>query len=106
MKSPPDGYVRPPPKKSSTPKESAALIVLRCFLNALAADNGVPLRLLVDNDHMVDLLRGRFKTVESLRASGILHSRAVDLVGEDLVAILNGRRGLRLVNGVATQVES
>ena len=102
LKAPTSGYVRPPRRKSPTPKESAALVVLRCFLNALAADNGVPVRLLVGNDHMVELLRGRFKNTDSLRDSGILDPRVVDLVGEDLVAILNGERGLRLVNGVAT----
>ncbi len=106
MRTPPKGYVRPRRRNSPTPKESAALVVLRCFLNALAADNGLPLRLLVDNDHMVELLRGQFKNIESLRDSGILNPRVVDLVGEDLVAILNGQRGLRLVNGVATQLES
>ena len=106
LKAPPKGYVRPPHRKSPTPKESAALVVLRCFLNALAADNGVPVRLLVGNDHMVELLRGRFKSIDSLRDSGILDPRVVDLVGEDLVAILNGQRGLRLVNGVATQQKS
>lgn len=106
LRSPPKGYVRPRYRRSPTPKEAAALVVLRCFLNALAADNGVPLRLLVENSHMVELLRGRFEDIESLRDSGILNPRAVDLVGEDLVAILNGKRGLRLVNGVATQLES
>lgn len=96
-------YVRPERKRGPTPKESAALIVLRCFLNALAADHGVPLRMLVANDAMLDLLRGRFEDVESLAASGLLEHRALALVGEDLIDILNGRKSLRLVNGVAKQ---
>ena len=103
---PTDGYVRPAARRGPTPKESAALVVLRCFLNAVAADKGVPLRLLVDSDRMVELLRGKFSDVEGLRKSGILNPRAVDLVGEDIVAILNGRRGLRLVNGVATHTKN
>lgn len=105
LRTPPKGYERPPRRKSPTPKESAALVVLRCFVNALAADKGVPVRLLMDSNHMVDLLRGRFKNTKSLRDSRILDPRVVDLVGDDLVAILNGQRGLRLVNGVATQQE-
>ncbi len=99
----PDGYKRPQRQRNPTPRESAAMVVLRCFLNALAADNQIPVRLLVDNGAMVDLLRGRFEDVAQLRDSGLLDDRVVDLVGEDLVAILGGRRGLRLVNGVATQ---
>ena len=55
---------------------------------------------------MVELLRGNFKDAEALAKSGILEPRAVELVGEDLVAILNGRRGLRLVKGIATQQEA
>ena len=102
----PDGYVRPKRAKSVTPKESAALVVLRCFLNTLAANNKVPLRLLIENDQMIGLLRGKFSDVETLRKSGVLDRRVVDLVGEDLVAILNGQRGLYLVNGVATQLKN
>ena len=104
--SPPRDYVRENPKRGPTTKESAALVVLRCFLNALAADHKLPLRLLVKNDSMVELLRGNFKDAEALAKSGILEPRAVELVGEDLVAILNGRRGLRLVKGIATQQEA
>ncbi len=105
LKSPPDGYKRPERQRSPTPRESAALVVLKCFLNALAADHKIPARLLVDNGEMVELLRGQFEDLDSLRDSEILEQRVVALIGEDLVAILNGRRGLRLVNGVATQLE-
>jgi acetolactate synthase regulatory subunit len=77
--------------------------VLKCFLNTLAADNQIPVRLLVDSDRMVELLRGKFKDAEALRQADIMDARAVDLVGEDLVAILNGRRGLRIVNGAPVQ---
>ena len=105
LHSPPDGYRRPERQKSPTPKESAAMVVLRCFLNALAADNHLPVRLLVDNGEMVELLREKFADVEALRESGILEQRVIDLIGDDLVAILNGRKGLRIVDGVATQVD-
>ncbi len=104
LAAPAEGYTQPPRKRSPTAKEAAALIVLRCFLNALAAEHGIPLRLLIDNDKMVELLRGRFTVVDSLRESGFLESRAVDLVGQDLIQILNGERSLRLVNGVAEHV--
>ena len=78
-------------------------MVLKCFLNTLAADNQIPVRLLVDSEKMVELLRGDFENVETLREAGIMDPRAVDLVGDDLVAILNGRRGLRIINGAPVQ---
>ncbi len=102
VKSPPAGYEKPSGRRGPTPKESAALVVLRCFMNALAADNALPVRLLADRHQMVNLLRGEFTSVADLRTAEILDARAVDLVGQDLVEILNGRRGLRLVNGRAT----
>lgn len=100
---PADDYEPAKRKPTTTATEAAALVVLKCFLNTLAADNQIPVRLLVDSDRMVELLRGEFKNVETLRRSAILDPRAVDLVGEDLVAILNGRRGLRIVNGAPVQ---
>lgn len=103
-KAPSDGYKRPKRHVSPTQQESAAVVVLRCFLNALAAHNRIPARLLVANGEMVSLLRGKFRSVETLRKSKILDERAVDLIGEDLVAILNGHRVLRIVDGKAKQV--
>ncbi len=93
----------PPRRKPPTPMEVAAQGILRHFLTALAADKGVPLRLLVENDAMLGLLRGRYESVDALAASGLLTPKAIDLFGEDLVAILNGRRSLRLMNGAAVQ---
>ena len=89
----------------SLTRPAHSLNAAQSFLNALAADHKIPARLLVDNGEMVELLRGQFEDLDSLRDSEILEQRVVALIGEDLVAILNGRRGLRLVNGVATQLE-
>ena len=105
MKSPEPEYVQPKRRVGPTPKESAALVVFRCFLNDLAADHNMPLRMLIPNDSMLHLLRGHFKDIESLAESGILEPRTLELVGEELVKILNGRRALRIVDGVATQQE-
>ncbi len=100
---PVDDYAVAKRSPTATQAEAATLVVLKCFLNTLAADNDIPVRLLVDSDQMIGLLRKPLESVEALRAAGILDPRAVDLVGEDLVAILNGRRGLRIVNGAAVQ---
>ena len=99
LDAPTDGYTRPARKRSPTAKESAALVVLRCFLNALAAEHKIPMRLLIEPDDMVGLLRGSFEDIEALRASGLLEPCAIDLVGQELIEILNGRRSLRIVDG-------
>ena len=102
------GEATPPEKRESPPREerpaadeAAALTVLKCFLTALAAENRVPLRYLVDDGALRKLLRGSFSSPDDLRASGLLKPEAVDILGEELVAILNGGRALRLVNGRA-----
>lgn len=102
LRTPVNGYTRPESKRGPNSREAAALVVLKCFLNAVAAEQEIPLRLLIENDNLVGLLRGRFKTVQALRESELLESRAVDLVGAELIAILNGQRSLRIVDGVAT----
>lgn len=102
------GEAAPPEKRGAAPREerptadeAAALTVLKCFLTALAAENRVPLRYLVDESAMRKLLRGRFASPEDLRASGLLKPEAVDILGAELAAVLNGGRALRLVNGRA-----
>ncbi len=98
---PPEKREAPPQEEKPTADEAAALTVLKCFLAALAAENRVPLRYLVDDGALRKLLRGRFSSPDDLRASGLLTPEAVDILGEELVAILNGGRALRLVAGRA-----
>ena len=102
------GEATPPEKRESPPREerpaadeAAALTVLKCFLTALAAENRVPLRYLVDDGALRKLLRGSFSSPDDLRASGLLKPEAVDILGEELVAILNGGRACAFVNGRA-----
>ncbi len=98
---PPEKRETPPREEEPTAAETAALTVLKCFLTALAAENRIPLRYLVDDAALRRLLRGRFSSLEDLRASGLLSPRALDVMGEELIAILNGGRALRIVNGRA-----
>lgn len=105
LKSSPDGYRVPVRPRGPTARESAALVVLRCFLNALAAEHRIPARLLASQEEMVALLRAKVGDVEALRESAVLADRVADLIGEDLVAILNGRRCLRIVDGKASLID-
>ncbi|MBI1355261.1 MAG: hypothetical protein GC160_13010 [Acidobacteria bacterium] len=89
----------PPRKLEPSPREAAALTVLKCFLNFLAQENEIPLRYLVDNDTSLLLLRDRFNTVEELEASKLLSPGALEVFGEELLALLNGRRALKIQDG-------
>jgi ribonuclease D len=86
---------------SNDPEETRALAVLKCFLNVIAQGHDVPIRFLVDPDQLAGLLRGRFKNVSDLREAGVLQNTAVDMFGEELVAVLNGQLALRLKKGRA-----
>jgi ribonuclease D len=92
---------RAPEADSGEPEDGPALAALKCFLNLLAHAQEVPIRFLVDPDSLPGLLRGRFQTVDDLHESGLLKQAAVDLFGEELIAVLNGRRALRMKAGRA-----
>ena len=101
-KSPAEDYC-PVRKLSPSASEAATLNILKCFLNVLAADNKIPLRYLIESNDLLTLLRGNFKQIEELRNSGFLEPHVLQIIGNELVEILNGRRILRVVNGQGTQ---
>lgn len=96
---PEDQLEEPPRKLEPSPRESAALTVLKCFLNFLAQENEIPLRYLVDNDTTLLLLRGKFDSTKDLEESGLLSPGALEVFGEELLALLNGRRALKIQDG-------
>ncbi len=89
----------PPTRPEPSPREAAALTVLKCFLNFLAQENEIPLRYLVDNDTTLLLLRGQFRSTKDLELSGLLSPGALEVFGEELLALLNGRRALKIQDG-------
>ncbi len=101
LDAPEDGLETPPRKLEPTSRESSALTALKCFLNFLAQENEVPLRYLLDNDTQLLLLRSSFETPEDLRESGLLNEGALRLFGDDLLGLLNGKRGLKIERGRA-----
>jgi ribonuclease D len=102
---PPEKRVHPPRRFEPDSEESPALAVLKCFVGLLAGEHEVPVRYLIDSDAYVGLLRGRFKTTAELRKSGLLSPHALDWLGEEIVAFLNGKRGLKLAAGKAVRYE-
>ncbi len=101
VEKPAEELAEPPRKPEASRAETAALGVLKCFLNFLAQENDVPLRYVMDGETPLLLLRDRFESIDDLRNSGLLSSGALELFGEELLAILQGRRAIRLNKGAA-----
>ncbi len=101
IKSPTLDSPRPPRRREPEAREGPALAVLKCFVGLLAQEHEVPVRFLIESDAWLGLLRGRFATVAELHQSGLLRTGALHLFGEETLAVLHGRRALRLVNGRA-----
>ena len=106
MAAPPDERPKPPPRREPAgADETPTVSVLKCFLNLLARGHEVPARFLVDPNDVVRLLRRQFEDVKQLRRSGLLKVGAEDLVADELLEVLQGRRALRLVDGRVEQYE-
>jgi ribonuclease D len=95
----------PPEKLEPIGNESAALTVLKCFLTFLAQESDVPLRYLLDSDAPLQLLRKRFTTIEELKESGILGEGALEIFGEEILALLSGKRALKIEDGRAVRFD-
>ena len=106
-KTPEEELVRPPKRLYKVTDEGPALSVLKCFLALVAQEQEVAPRFLIDADTMTRLLRKRkrFKSVDELRRSKLLSEGVIDLIGEEMVAVLNGRLALRLSNGRVERCE-
>jgi ribonuclease D len=102
---PPEKRAHPPRRLEPDSEESPALAVLKCFIGLLAGEHQVPVRYLVDSEAYVRLLRGRFKTTGELRKSGLLSPHALDWLGDEIIAFLNGKRALKLSGGKAVRYE-
>jgi len=95
----------PPRKLEATADEGPALTAFRCFLNALARDAEIPLRYLIESDTALLLLRREFNCADELRDCGLIDEAAWKLFGDEIYAILKGKRALRLKNGRAIRFD-
>jgi ribonuclease D len=95
----------PPEKLEPVGNEGAAATVLKCFLSFLAQESDVPLRYLLDSEAPLMLLRGKFETLEDLEKSGILSAGALEVFGEEILALLSGKRALKIENGRAVRFD-
>ena len=102
----PDEELEPPPEKPEPiGAESSAVTVFKCFLTFLAQEADVPLRYLLDSDAPLLLLRGRFESLDDLEKSGILGPGAIEAFGEEILALLSGKRALKIEDGRAVRFD-
>ena len=101
-----EAELEPPPEKPEpVGNESSAVTVFKCFLTFLAQEADVPLRYLLDSDAPLLLLRGSFQTLDELKESGILGPGALEAFGEEILALLSGKRALKIQDGRAVRFD-
>lgn len=95
------------PKVQRTPSPSAdetqTIELLRCFLGILADRHKVAAKHLLTTAKLLLLLRTPLEKPADLVTAGILSEEASRLIGDELVAMMHGKRALR-VNGKEVQV--
>lgn len=92
--------VKAPREPIPTIEEAQAVEVLRCFVGLLAEKHRISARHLLPAGPALELLRGNVKTKEELTSAGVLSQSALELIGEELLAFLRGKRALSVKDGV------
>lgn len=82
-----------------TDSESRAIELIQCFLKIEAEDMQISPRHLITGDDILPLLRGNHKSVDEMVKAGVLSAGAGHLIGEELLAMLQGQRSLSIKNG-------
>jgi ribonuclease D len=81
-----------------TQEETQVLELLRCFVGILADRHKIAAKHLMTTAKLLPLLRSKMATPKDLSQAGILSEEAAELIGEELIAIISGKRAL-LING-------
>ena len=95
---------RSPRAEVPSPEEAQALDLLKCYVGILADEHRIAARHLMTAGQLLPLLRNKIQAPSDLVRNGILSEAAAGLVGEELVAFLNGKRALS-VHGSQIRVE-
>jgi ribonuclease D len=79
-----------------TVEESQVIDLLRCFTGILASRHKIAAKHLMTSAQLLPLLRVGIKQPKDLVDAGILSEDAAGLIGEELIAVIQGRRALRV----------
>ncbi|MEW6055282.1 MAG: HRDC domain-containing protein [Bdellovibrionota bacterium] len=85
--------------------EARAVEFLQCFVRILSDQLEISARHLITGDDLLFLLRRNVNTVEDMVKEGLLTEGAGRLIGEELLAMLKGKRQLSLRNNQVFLVE-
>ena len=89
-----------PPKAprtlAPTSDEMQAFELIKCFVSVLAEEHKIAAKHLLTTSQLIPLLRNEIHTPSDLVKKGILGSEAAALIGEELIAMVQGRRALRV----------
>lgn len=91
-----EGLVTAKPSKPPIPTqdESQVLELLACFINILADKHKIAAKHLLATAKLLPLLRSRIKVPEELIHEGILSEESAQLIGNEMIEMLNGKRAL------------
>lgn len=79
-------------------EEAQILELLRCYVAILADRHRIAAKHLMTAAKLLPLLRSQPKTIADLEKTEILGGEAVGMIGEDLIALIQGKRALRIKN--------
>lgn len=79
--------------------EARAVELIQCFVKIRAEDLQISPRHLMTGDDVLPILRHRINSIDQLVSEGILTAGAAKLIGEELLAMVHGRRSLSVQGG-------
>jgi ribonuclease D len=102
-----EDIVMPKMPKPSIPsqEEAQVLDLLRCFVGILADQHKIAAKHLMTAAQLLPLLRTSVEKPEDLSRAGILSEDAARLIGEELIAMIQGKRAL-VVRGSQIEIIS
>jgi len=86
-----------------TAEESQVLDLLRCYVGILADKHRIAAKHLMTAQQLLPLLRHAPKSREDLVKTGVLGEDASRLIGDEIVAMIHGKRALA-IQGTQIQV--
>jgi len=90
---------RGPKQIMPSAEESQLLDLMKCYVGILADEHRVAVKHLASVPVLTTLVRSHFHSVEDLRKLEILNPEACDLIGQELVDFMHGRKALTVVDG-------
>ncbi len=93
------------PNPPST-SEARAIELLRCYIGILSNQHKISSSNLVDPNYYLRILRSHPQTPEDLVKKAFLTPHAAKLIGDEIIALLHGKRALSLSQGEVKVVEA